>query len=41
MYMHLIDEGAVIVGKAKMGAYAGSEIPPEICIDYFPLGTQR
>lgn len=38
---HLIDKGAVIVGKTKMGAYAGSEIPPEKCIDYFPPWNPR
>lgn len=35
----LVDQGAIILGKTKMGAYAGSEVPPEKCIDYFRLGT--
>ncbi|KAI0099877.1 amidase signature enzyme [Nemania sp. FL0031] len=30
----LLDLGAVIIGKTKMSAYAGSEIPPEKTIDY-------
>ncbi|KAJ5414878.1 hypothetical protein N7509_000212 [Penicillium cosmopolitanum] len=38
---HLIDQGAVIVGKTKMSSYAGSEIPPEKCIDYFPPWNAR
>lgn len=37
----LVDLGAVIVGKTKMGAFAGSEIPPEKCIDYFPPWNPR
>lgn len=37
----LIDLGAVIVGKTKLGAYAGSEVPPEKCIDYFPPWNPR
>jgi Asp-tRNA(Asn)/Glu-tRNA(Gln) amidotransferase A subunit family amidase len=37
----LIDLGAVVVGKTKMGAYAGSEVPPEKCIDYFPPWNPR
>ncbi|KAL8934633.1 MAG: hypothetical protein Q9216_005808 [Gyalolechia sp. 2 TL-2023] len=37
----LIDMGAVIVGKTKMGGYAGSEIPPEKCIDYFAPWNPR
>ncbi|KAJ5735194.1 uncharacterized protein N7483_000319 [Penicillium malachiteum] len=30
----LIVQGAVIVGKTKMSAYTGSEVPPEKTIDY-------
>ncbi|KAE9364327.1 amidase signature enzyme [Stipitochalara longipes BDJ] len=37
----LIDHGAVIVGKTKMSAFAGSEVPPEKCIDYFPPWNPR
>ncbi|EGX45092.1 hypothetical protein AOL_s00173g193 [Orbilia oligospora ATCC 24927] len=37
----LIDQGAIILGKTKMGAYAGSEIPPEKCIDYFAPWNPR
>jgi hypothetical protein len=37
----LIDQGVVIVGKTKLGAYAGSEVPPEKCIDYFPPWNPR
>ncbi|KAH6620994.1 amidase signature domain-containing protein [Chaetomium sp. MPI-SDFR-AT-0129] len=37
----LVDKGAVIIGKTKMGAYAGSEVPPEKCIDYFPPWNPR
>lgn len=37
----LIDLGAVIVGTTKLGAYAGSEVPPEKCIDYFPPWNPR
>lgn len=38
---NLIDNGAIIVGKTKMSAFAGSEIPPEKCIDYFPPWNPR
>ena len=37
----LVDQGAIIVGKTKMGAYAGSEVPPEKCIDYFAPRNPR
>lgn len=37
----MIDLGAVIVGKTKLSAYAGSEVPPEKCIDYFPPWNPR
>lgn len=37
----LIDKGAIVVGKTKLGAYAGSEVPPEKCIDYFPPWNPR
>ena len=38
---HLIDLGATIIGKTVLGAYAGSEVPPEKCIDYFPPWNPR
>lgn len=31
----LIDKGAIIVGKQKLNAFAGSEKPPDQAIDYF------
>jgi Asp-tRNA(Asn)/Glu-tRNA(Gln) amidotransferase A subunit family amidase len=37
----LLDLGAVIVGKTKMGAYTGSEVPPEKCIDYLAPWNPR
>ncbi|KAF1954360.1 amidase signature enzyme [Byssothecium circinans] len=37
----LIEKGAVIVGKTKLSAFAGSEIPPNQCIDYFPPWNPR
>ncbi|KAK3297432.1 amidase signature domain-containing protein, partial [Chaetomium fimeti] len=37
----LVRQGAVILGKTKMGAYAGSEVPPEKCIDHFPPWNPR
>lgn len=37
----LIHKGAVIVGKTKMSAFLGSEIPPAQCIDYFPPWNPR
>ncbi|GAP92178.1 putative amidase [Rosellinia necatrix] len=37
----LVDLGAVIVGKTKMGAYAGSEVPPEKTIDYLAPWNPR
>ncbi|KKA25283.1 hypothetical protein T310_0691 [Rasamsonia emersonii CBS 393.64] len=37
----LIDQGAIIVRKTKLSAYAGAEIPPEKCIDYFPPWNAR
>lgn len=37
----LIQRGAVIVGKTKLSAWAGSEIPPDQCIDYFPPWNSR
>ncbi|KAK1833473.1 amidase signature domain-containing protein [Podospora conica] len=30
----LVDLGAVVVGKTKLSAFAGSEVPPDQCIDY-------
>ena len=38
---YLIDRGAIIVGKTKMSGYAGSEVPPEKCIAYFPPWNPR
>ncbi|KAH6617363.1 amidase signature domain-containing protein [Chaetomium tenue] len=38
---HLVHQGAVILGKTKLGGYAGSEVPPEKCIDYFPPWNPR
>lgn len=37
----LVEQGAVIVGKTKLRAFAGSEVPPEKCIDYFPPWNPR
>ena len=37
----LIDLGAIVVGKTKIAAYTGSEVPPEKCIDYFPPWNPR
>lgn len=37
----LLDLGAVVVGKTKMGAYTGSEVPPEKCIDYLAPWNPR
>ncbi|KAI0103174.1 amidase signature domain-containing protein [Nemania sp. FL0031] len=37
----LIEQGAVIVGKTKLSAFAGSEIPPNQCVDYFPPWNPR
>ncbi|KAJ5811409.1 amidase [Penicillium riverlandense] len=37
----LIQKGAIIVGKTKMSAFAGSEVPPTECIDYFPPWNPR
>ncbi|KAF7670921.1 hypothetical protein GT037_011049 [Alternaria burnsii] len=34
-------KGAVIVGKTKLSAFAGSEVPPNQCIDYFPPWNAR
>lgn len=38
---YLIDLGAVIVGKTKLLAFAGSEKPPNQAIDYFPSWNPR
>jgi Asp-tRNA(Asn)/Glu-tRNA(Gln) amidotransferase A subunit family amidase len=38
---HLIKKGAIILGKTKLSAFAGSEIPPSECIDYFPPWNPR
>ncbi|KAM5460203.1 hypothetical protein MferCBS49748_007745 [Microsporum ferrugineum] len=37
----LVTKGAVIVGKTKLSAFAGSEVPPCQCIDYFPPWNPR
>lgn len=37
----LIDKGAIIIGKTKLSAFAGSEIPPNQCTDYFPPWNPR
>lgn len=33
--------GAVVVGKTKLSAFAGSEVPPCQCVDYFPPWNAR
>lgn len=37
----LVDQGAIIVGKQKLNAFAGSEKPPDQCIDYFAPWNPR
>ncbi|KAF2644133.1 hypothetical protein P280DRAFT_537880 [Massarina eburnea CBS 473.64] len=37
----LVNKGAVIIGKTKLSPFAGSEIPPNQCIDYFPRWNAR
>ncbi|KAI2616845.1 amidase signature enzyme [Hypoxylon sp. NC1633] len=37
----LIDKGAIILGKTKINAFAGSEKPPNQAIDYFPPWNPR
>lgn len=37
----LVDMGAIIVGKTKLNAFAGSQKPPDQCIDYFALWNPR
>ncbi|KAI1423370.1 amidase signature domain-containing protein [Xylaria sp. FL1777] len=37
----LIQQGAVILGKTKLCAFAGSELPPSQCIDYFAPWNPR
>ena len=37
----LLERGAVVVGKTKLSAFAGSEVPPCQCIDYFPPWNAR
>lgn len=37
----LVKKGAIIVGKTKLSAYAGSEVPPNQPIDYFPPWNPR
>lgn len=36
-----IEKRAIIMGKTKLSAFAGSEIPPNQCIDYFPPWNPR
>jgi hypothetical protein len=36
-----IEKGAFVVGKTKLSAFAGSEVPPTQCIDYFPPWNAR
>lgn len=33
---HLIRNGAVVIGKTKMSAFAVPEVPPTRCFDHFP-----
>ncbi len=37
----LLDKGAIVVGKTKLSAFAGSEVPPCECVDYFPPWNPR
>lgn len=37
----LINKGAIVVGKTKLNAFAGSEKPPDQCIDYFAPWNPR
>lgn len=37
----LPENGAVVVGKTSLSAFAGSEVPPAQCIDYFPPWNVR
>ncbi|KAK0617684.1 amidase signature domain-containing protein, partial [Immersiella caudata] len=37
----LIDKGAIVVEKTNHSGFAGSEIPPTQCIDYFPPWNPR
>ena len=37
----LLDKGAIVVGKTKLSAFAGSEVPPCQCVDYFPPWNPR
>ncbi|KAK0750252.1 amidase [Schizothecium vesticola] len=37
----LLEKGAVVVGKTKLSAFAGSEVPPTQCVDYFPPWNAR
>ncbi|KAI1116420.1 amidase signature enzyme [Nemania sp. NC0429] len=41
LVQQLLDLGAVIIGKTKMSAYAGSEVPPEKTIDYLAPWNPR
>ncbi|KAF2658829.1 amidase signature enzyme [Lophiostoma macrostomum CBS 122681] len=41
-YVRMLQQkGAIILGKTKMSAFAGSEVPPNQCIDYFPPWNAR
>ncbi|PSN64744.1 hypothetical protein BS50DRAFT_590519 [Corynespora cassiicola Philippines] len=37
----LIHQGAVVIGKQRLNAFAGSEKPPDQCIDYFSSWNPR
>nr|POE88360.1 hypothetical protein CFP56_11589 [Quercus suber] len=37
----LMQKGAVVIGKTKLSAWAGSEVPANQCIDYFPPWNVR
>lgn len=37
----LVTQGAIVVGKTKLSAFAGSEVPPCQCIDYLPPWNPR
>ncbi len=37
----LLDKGAIMVGKTKLSAFVGSEVPPCGCVDYFPPWNAR
>ncbi len=37
----LLDKGAIVVGKTKLSAFAGSEVPPCQCVGYFSPWNPR